>query len=604
MSLKSLVGQMILNDVVKPLKTEGEWKVMVVDQLGMRVISTCCKMRDIVMQGITMVEDLNKRRQPLSLEAVYLICPNDSSVSALINDFKEPNNPRYTAAHIFFIESCPEQIFNRIAKAPTLGRKIRTLQEINIAYLPLEMQVFSLDSQDALEHLYSHNPTIVKDKRTACVEKIAEQLATLCVSLGEYPSVRYRSASQLSLDIAQALVSRLDHYKADDVSMGQGIQKQHTQLLILDRGFDLVSPLLHELTYQAMAYDLVDIQNDVYKYEVQSAGEYIPKEALLDENDEIWIALRHKHIASVSKEITKMIKDFSDSKRISSPSGKEATTIKDLSAMLKKMPQYQKELSKHSLHLNLAEECLRIYNLHFIEKLCAVEQDLATGVDKDGEKINKDHMRAIVPVLLDQNISENNKLRIILLYGIMKQGITEENMNKLMEHARISPIGRNTIKNISNLDVAIIHDSSILAKKKPLPVRKERTEDTYQLSRYVPYIKDIMEDMIEDKLDNKMFPFEVERESGGLMASNAASARSARMYGNWHKDKSQTDSKSQATRLIIFVVGGVSFSEIRCAYEATQASKSSQTNTSWEVLIGGTEILTPEKFLNKILKLG
>ena len=98
---------------------------------------------------------------------------------------QEDDSKKYKAAHIYFTETCPDDLFKKLEG---IVQDILTLKEISMSFVPMERQVFSLENPHGFEKFYEQNPF---SSKKSDMEKMAEQLATLCSSLGELPTIQY-----------------------------------------------------------------------------------------------------------------------------------------------------------------------------------------------------------------------------------------------------------------------------------------------------------------------------------------------------------------------------------------------------------------------------
>lgn len=89
-----------------------------------------------------------------------------------------------------------------------------------------------------------------------------------------------------------------------------------------------------------------------------------------------------------------------------------------------------------------------------------------------------------------------DKARLLMLYIISKEGgLFDDDKHKLLEHAKLKGELRSAINNLGLLGVKLTRvRSKEKSMRKKRDRRRNRDEETpYELSRYVPTIKKVME---------------------------------------------------------------------------------------------------------------
>ena len=361
---------------------------------------------------------------------------------------------------------------------------------------------------------------------------------------------------------------------------------------------DLIAPLIHEFTYQAMAHDLLPIKEGdtvTYKTVVNEGQENSQaKDMEIGEKDKIWVENRHRHMKDTIEKLMGDFQKFIQENPHFTNSEADATSLNAIKDMLAGLPQFQELKELYSLHLTMAQECMDIFQHHRLPDIASVEQSLATGLDEDFRK-PKNLADQIVRLLDDPSINGPDRLRLIILYIMYREGVIPEDIQRLLAH---SSLPTNNAEVVMNMELLGAH--TVKALKDPKLVREplfpRKTAPTaqseeYALSRFEPNVKIMLENLARGALDTETFPYINKSldNSAELAIQSQASLRSAKP--TWARNRMSTTETQQ--RIIVFMAGGATYSESRACYEVSTARNK-------DIFLVTSHMMTPAMFIRQI----
>ena len=133
-----------------------------------------------------------------------------------------------------------------------------------------------------------------------------------------------------------------------------------------------------------------------------------------------------------------------------------------------------------------------------------MEQGFVTGKDSEGCRV-KNPMASLVRTLKDQKYSVLDKARVILLYALSQDGISQDDLSKMIEHGGIPPEEAAIIQKLGLLGVTVVREPGHEATWQVARARRPPT--SFTTSRWTPVLRDVLEQAMDDRLDVTRFPF-------------------------------------------------------------------------------------------------
>jgi syntaxin-binding protein 1 len=600
----------MLGSVSSQTSSSQSYSILYLDGFTTQILSNICGISDLLDYGISLVDNIANCK-PTSQDKVYFITPSDVNIKLLVSKHKHTSN-----VHVFFTTAPSPFQLEEIKKSSSLLSRLVTLKEANVEFvLNPDARGFTTGPEDALQVFYGHGAELSPEYDDTMYQ-VAIRLASVFVTMKEMPSIRYRAAlppdthefpsgldSRLlaTQRLAVELSQLLEHHQGLD----QIPEGETCELIIIDRGMDPVSPVVHEWTYESMIYDLLADE--------MSEGRNVFQGHVLNDNDAMFVKLRHCHFAEASTKIT----GYCDELRLKSGS-KGSSSVKDLdlksmAKLVRSLPKYQDEMRSLSTHVDIASALNKQIDAGRLTEFGALEQDVIFG--------NATSKELVSFLSSNQLMKEEDKLRLLLCYSATHlEKLDETRQSQWQKLARLDGSHVKCLRNLEYLGIPVCKreggslSSMSFGRRKKSAVRKERNvfgmnNDKYSLARFVPLLAEKLEDHHRGRMSEDEFPYvkppvrlagspddSGDRSRDEQEGRSMASIASFRTKGKRVPDVatgSPATAKVDTSRVFVFIIGGFTHSELRIAHHMSDVLNK-------DIFVGGTGLITPHSFLENL----
>lgn len=559
MNLVKITAERIITHVLATGHAEKDWRVLIIDDSSVKLLHHSLPLSEVLSRNIAMVERIEESRDASNeFNAIYFISATAQNIKKIEKDISNKLYRNVFVISATEIQKKEKQALDDLAKKVE-KQQLKKKTEFGFMYktvlfdfIPLEPDLFHLETAQSY---YADKSKYISE----IISKINGTCKTIQIQFTPIPVGLY----------AKKLADQLD-------STGP------SKLVIVERGSDMNTPLLHTFTFESLLWDLglsgpgyvvekpeSTAKKEKSQEEEESESESESEKRLeLNEDYKVWHSVRNKQLVETHKILADLIKDETEAEE---KEGK--TNVKKLVKAVQELPSQTRTLKEIKILMALLERCVGFFNTHGIKEAAELEQGIATGKDFKGNSFKNVVTKTLFNVLKSSKLTNTEKYRIYLLY-LMNYGNLQQS-----EERRLIEKGVLTKKEIDEGEVVKAHLSGRNIKslsKRKLPI-----------ARHVPLIVDVLQAIL-NKDKSACTKLEIDIPDNTDMLTGASLRKRDFVF------KATPESKSAHKRVImVYFIGGVSIAEISEIREV--AKKTGKT-----IIVGSTDIYSPNAFIETL----